>query len=161
MVMRKRHSLNRRLSIHCGTAVLCALFVPLLAACVSPTIRLHTKILPTANMNSAIRMDLVFTENEETAQILSGLSARDWFSKRDQLKRDYPKAAALEFYSWEVMPGQSLPLQIFRLQGRPLKGYVFASYETPGEHRVSITGIKTLLVTLENQGFRCDEVTTN
>jgi type VI secretion system protein len=128
-----------------------------LAACGQALVK--TKIVlfevdEAANLNHPIAVDLVIIYDEKLLEEITALSAHDWFTKRAQLKRDYP--ISLSTWEWEFVPGQKsqellsfkMPSEVSRAQGALL----FASYVTPGQHRMRLDtfeGVKVWLQTEE------------
>jgi len=122
------------------------------------TSRLKTKILaldisPKANLNHPIALDLVVIYNQSLFKDLLGISAEEWFKKRQQYKLDYP--SVLQSWEWELVPGQVVPF--FKLPSATRKAVgalVFANYVPPGNHRARIDPYEGVVVRLEEAGFR-------
>ncbi len=103
------------------------------------------------NQNQSVAFDLVIIYEPELVEKLLEMSARQWFSEREQLKRDHPS----EFFTWEweIAPGQVIPL--FPLRGT--KGaqalLVFANYASEGVHRARLDPFEVLLIDLQERQF--------
>lgn len=90
-----------------------------------------------ANNRSATAIDLVFFFKKELMDDVAKLSSHDYFKKMEQLVRDNPKI--IQIVRWELAPGQSvLGDKIQGIQGTPIGAMIFASYTTPGDHRIML-----------------------
>lgn len=104
-----------------------------------------------ANQNSAIAVDVVNVENKKVLDSVLAMSSVDWFKKKVDLQRTFPKD--LNVNSWEWVPGQFVkPIKI--RNSRSAKAIVlFASYTTPGEHRAVLPGHGTVSVNFLEKDF--------
>jgi type VI secretion system protein len=99
--------------------------------------RVAIAVAPGANGNSPIALDLVHvSDRPPLAGALAGLSAAEWFEKRAQFQRDWPRD--LEVRSWEVVPGQVLAAERLPAPAVSHEALVFALYATPGVHRARL-----------------------
>lgn len=146
--------MSRRLLL----AVLCALALPGGAAGCRPAVKTKALALyaaPRANDGSAVAVEMVVVYDEELLKVVAELTARQWFQQRERLREDHP--GGLRSLSWELVPGQSIPLQPLRYPRRKARGaFVFADYYAPGDHRVRIDPHGKVLVTLKEEGFSID-----
>jgi type VI secretion system protein len=109
-------------------------------------------VAPQANDESPVAVDVVVIHDKALLQKLLSMSARDWFSRSVQLRRDYQ--SALEVWRWEVVPGQErLVRRELSFRDSAKGAVVFANYYTPGDHRARINPRKPLRVVLEEDGF--------
>jgi type VI secretion system protein len=121
--------------------------------CIAPGPKSVTLIAdPNANDDSAVAVDLVFISNKTEAKQVAALSASDFFSRREQLSRDFPDG--MQVRSWELAPGQ-----VFRDQPTdatcPRAGTVlFAHYATPGDHRQMLSSDRDITIWLNPQDFK-------
>ncbi len=106
-----------------------------------------------ANQNSPIAVDVAWVFDEERLKELLGTSAKEWFVKKDQLKRDYPDSPGFEVWEWEWIPGQKIPTQHLPLRANAIAGVVFARYHTSGEHRARIRANHDFALQLRKDGF--------
>jgi type VI secretion system protein len=130
-----------------------------LAACASNPNKpnMHTKlialdVMPTANLNHPIALDLVVVYNRALLEELLKITAKEWFEKRQQYKLDNP--GILQSWEWELVPGQVVPF--FKLPPKTSKGVggiVFANYVTPGTHRARIDAYEGAIVRLKETEF--------
>jgi type VI secretion system protein len=96
----------------------------------------QVQVAPDVNEDSPVAVDLLVIYDQKLADSLLKLPSTEWFSKRAQYVKDYPKELALQ--SWEWVPGQSVdPVTIaYHLGAR--KVILFADYRTDGEHRAAV-----------------------
>ncbi len=114
-------------------------------------LRLQVSIAPAANHNSPIEVALLIVRDGELLDELLGLSAEAWFARRDQILRDHPKA--VEWWSWEWVPGQEVPPQALSFGTGARAGLVFANYATKGDHRARFDPHGDLRLVLDEEGF--------
>jgi len=119
----------------------CAVFLSL-AGCslFGPRVDLHNLTLdvaPRANDDTPIAVDFIAVNDPDLLKQLSGITARQWFTERDQYQRDYRQLMTV--WGLELVPGQFIDKQPFPLGGERAAGLlVFASYNTPGAHRLRL-----------------------
>lgn len=111
------------------------------------------------NQNSPIAVEIVIVYDKATLDKLIEMSARDWFSKRDQLAKDL--ADKVDLWPWEWVPRNDLetpldyPLELnlpYRIGAKG--GVVFADYYSPGQHRLVVDPHKPLRLRFDEGGFR-------
>lgn len=112
-----------------------------LAACelISPRVPLETiafTVADKANNNAPIAVDLVMVSAGPQVDAVLAMTAQDWFQKREQFQRDYPNE--IQVASWELVPGQVRPPERVKRKENLFAAVVFASYNTPGAHRVRL-----------------------
>jgi type VI secretion system protein len=106
------------------------------------------------NANSPIAFDLVEANDKDLAKELSKMTAADWFQKRDQIKRDFPKQKSLSVQEWEWVPGQVVPNIKFSRAHTPRLLIAFANYNTPGPHRAKLDPKSPVLIQLQRDDFQ-------
>ncbi|MBL0845273.1 hypothetical protein [Pseudomonas mediterranea] len=90
-----------------------------------------------ANDDTPIAVDFIAVNDPDLLKQLSAISARQWFAEREQFQRDYRHLMSV--WGLELVPGQFIDRQPFPLEGRRAAGLlVFASYNTPGAHRLRL-----------------------
>lgn len=108
-----------------------------------------------ANLNHPIAVDLVLIYDEQLLAEIIELSAHDWFTKRAQLKQDYP--ISLATWEWEFVPDQpSQNVLSFKMppERKEAKAALFfANYLTPGIHRIRIDSMTSVKVHLQEKLF--------
>ncbi|WP_434155569.1 type VI secretion protein [Pseudomonas sp. JZ134] len=108
---------------------------------------------PRANNDTPIAIDFVATADSVLEERLKGTTAAQWFEQRDQLQKDYP--GQLNIWSLELVPGQFMALNDIPLKGQRSHGLlVFASYNTPGAHRLVLQKQSSIWLKLEGKGMR-------
>lgn len=128
-----------------------------LAACASVAlpepgiVELAFQVAPDANDNGPTAVDLVLVDDARLLDHLLTLSAREWFERREQIRRDHP--GALELFGWELVPGQDLPPQPIRAARRPVGAMIYANYLAPGAHRWRLGAESRVLVVLGPRAF--------
>jgi type VI secretion system protein len=102
-------------------------------------------VAPNANGYSPVPVEMVAVFDGKMVAEVAGLTARDWFQRREQFGRDYPGRWASK--RWEFVPGQSMPLH--RLE-KELQGarsvFVWADYPGEGPHRVRLDTFKDVVI---------------
>ncbi|MGN8277917.1 type VI secretion protein [Pseudomonas sp. SMV71] len=94
-------------------------------------------VAPRANDDTPIAVDFIAVNDPDLLKQLSGITASQWFAGREQYQRDYRQL--LSVWGLELVPGQFIDRQPFPLEGRRAAGLlVFASYNTPGAHRLRL-----------------------
>lgn len=110
-----------------------------------------------ANENSPVAVDVLVVYDEELLKRLLGLTARQWFTQRDQFRRDFP--LGYDAWEWEVVPGQQIdPQPLSEDAIRSVATLVFADYQSEGEHRARIDQMVTVLVRLGEKSFTIESV---
>lgn len=90
-----------------------------------------------ANQHSASNLNLVFIHDPKLINVISRLSAQQWFSQRRKLSRKYPDS--LSIISSQIRPGEKIHLKRFtKRQKQAVMIVVFSSYRSKGKHRVII-----------------------
>lgn len=108
----------------------CSLFSPKVALD-----HITVDVEPRANNDTPVTVDFVASSDPQLFERLKATPASQWFEQRAQLARDYPKV--LSVWTLEVVPGQFQEFKDNPLKGQPGSGLLlFASYNTPGAHRL-------------------------
>jgi type VI secretion system protein len=123
-------SLLMRLVMSVGITTCGAVF---LSGCGADTLRLNLIVESEANTNSPVTISAVFVYSGKLLPKLEEMTAAQWFQKREQFLRDYPKD--IEEVYWEFIPGQQVPKVERPLKKSALQGILFANYRSPGAHR--------------------------
>ncbi len=144
-------------------AVLLALFfLPNLVSCSLKTrtqallgkkVNFEISIAEDANNNNPVAVDYVQVYNKELLDTILKMPAKEWFEKRDQLKRDYPGNESFASWSWEWIPGQEVEIKKLPVMTKAKGGLVFANYFSKGDHRARIGPNKSFKLTLLKDSF--------
>ena len=126
----------------------CSLFGPKVAL-----EKVTLDVEPRANNDTPLAVDFVVTSDPQLFERLKATPASQWFEQRAQLTRDFPKN--FQVWSLEVVPGQFLELKDNPLQGQPGNGLLlFASYNTPGAHRLLLEQQRSIWLRLGAREMR-------
>lgn len=102
------------------------------AMCFRPT------IVPGANSDSPLAVDVVLLRDKDLLKEVPKLSAADWSQRRDQYLRDFPDRKQLADYRWEWVPGQQIRCFTVQMKPKPKAAYLFVNYASKGDHRAKI-----------------------
>lgn len=116
----------------------------------------HVTVLPGANENSAVAVDLVVVYDQKLADELLKLPAVKWFSSRDQYKKDHGDQLDAD-NRWEWVPGQAVPPQSISYRAGARKVLLFANYDTQGDHREAINPQQPFHLVLGERDFIVEE----
>lgn len=113
---------------------------------------------PGANANNPTAVDLVLVHDPSVTDVVAGLSAGDWFRRKEQIRRDFPKG--FKVIGWEVVPAQAIApreLEDEALENDegdlPSTAFVFADYFTPGDHRARLESQRAVRIRLGPDDF--------
>ena len=98
------------------------------------------------NQNSPVAVELVVVYNKKFRDKLLEMSAKEWFERRVQMTRDFPKA--FQSQAWEWVPGQDVGLIEMSIKRGARAGVVFADYFSAGPHRIQFDPHKPLRLEL-------------
>lgn len=99
----------------------------------------------------AVAVALVSVTEPSLGAELAQLPAEEFFRRREQLRRDH--AGGLDVVSFELAPDQSIGPVPVDTPCSPVASLIFASYRTPGEHRIRVDGAGAVTVVLSDRGF--------
>lgn len=107
---------------------------------------------PNANGDSPVAVDIVVPYSKDMLDQLVGITAREWFRKREQYQRDYP--TEVETVQLEIVPGTSRNVSLELRDADEAEGaLVYANYFTEGEHRVRIDRLENIVIDLLERNF--------
>jgi type VI secretion system protein len=105
-------------------------------------LQLQVRVAPDANDVRPVPVDVVFVWDKELAAKVEALSAKEWFDRKPQFRRDDPTEKALTVREWEWVPGQTvsdIDLSVRATARKWLRAiFVFANYRTEGPHRLRL-----------------------
>ncbi|MCV4286384.1 type VI secretion protein [Pseudomonas capsici] len=134
-------------------AVLLAVFTLTGCSFLDPKISIDSLVLDVAlraNDDSPVAVDFISVNDPDLLNKLSGLTASQWFSEREQYRRDYRQLMAI--WGMELVPGQLIESGTFPLDGKPSMGLlVFANYNTPGAHRLRLDGQRRIWLKFDSR----------
>lgn len=105
------------------------------------------------NQNSAIAMDLVIVLDKQLMDRLREMPSKEWFEKREQIKRDYLVGVGIDTLEREWAPGQTVPDIKLKLKPKAKGALIFAKYSMPGAHRFVIDPFKSVAIHLNENNF--------
>ncbi len=113
---------------------------------------------PRVNNDQPVAVDLVILHQEELIERLEKLPASDWFDRKAQFARDFPKGFTI--ISWELVPDQTIQARQLTDEelesdtgDRAVGAYVFALYSTPGDHRARVLTQRGIVIDLGEDTF--------
>jgi type VI secretion system protein len=111
------------------------------------------RVAESANDDTPIAVDVVYlTADPGLTEEITRMSAEDWFSRKDQLRRDFRND--LDVASWELVPGSIRHREKLAKPRVSEAGFLFARYHAPGPHRYRLTTEETaILVKLDAADF--------
>ncbi len=116
-------------------------------------LNIQVQIDTNANKNQPFAVDLLIVNDDELLKELMKLPAADWFAKRDQFKRDYPRKTGFESWEWEWTPGQRVDDQVLPIRVKAEAGLIFARYHTEGDHRARFDPLKNIRIEFKEDDF--------
>ena len=99
----------------------------------APTIKIIAE--SNSNANSATAVDFVFIADKAVLPLLDGLTAADYFARKDALQASLVNS--IHVVSLEIPP--AIILEPKRVRGCFAGAFIFANYLSPGAHRLAIT----------------------
>ena len=112
---------------------------------------LNVALSSTANQNSPVAVDVCLIKDKAFLKTAQGLSANDWFVKKTQFQRQFPKA--LEVKSWEWVPGQSVSPINFVVPVDTQGAMIFANYASAGLHSAPLPISGRVTIFLDDEDF--------
>lgn len=116
-------------------------------------VHIKTNIVEKANQNSPVALDLLVIYDENLLAQLLNMSAKEWFEKRTQIKRDHLEGRGLDYWGWEWVPGQKIPDKTLPLKSKAKGGIIFAGYFSLGPHRATFDPFGDMTIHLLENGF--------
>jgi type VI secretion system protein len=105
-----------------------------------------------ANMGSPVVVDIVSAYDGQLVRALESRAASDWFaSKKKYIDQFEGKIFVM---SSEIAPGNHVQLEYTtETDEKPIATFIFAGYDSPGEHRVKLEKFKPLIIKLQEREF--------
>ena len=130
-----------------------------LSACSPGSFNLQVDVANKANQNQPIAVDVLVIYDDKIYEKLLELTAKEWFTKKDQIKNDLPddESGGLDIWEWEWVPGQVVLIQTLPirniLKAQTPGALIFAEYSHPGEHRARIDPNSDVRLALNEKSF--------
>lgn len=110
------------------------------------------------NDNYPVAVELVVVYKKDLDKELGDLTAQEWFAQSAQYKKDF-STDELEAFRWEWVPGQPRAEQDFEYRRGARAAILFASYASPGAHRVRVEAPNhALRVIMNDDDFQVEAV---
>ena len=126
-------------------------------AAIKGDLKMYVSIAPKINKDSPIPVDVVWVYDEELLKELLKLSAKVWFEKKEQFKRDFPSDQAFEVWPWEWTPGQKVSVQKIPIRAKSKGGIIFANYLKDGDHRARVDPAQDFQINFSEESFSIKE----
>lgn len=108
----------------------------LLQSCV--TERLSANISVVNDIGNPVIVDFVFVFDHGAMSELQKMPSTQWFAKKDQYMLDWGTSKKIQVLSYELIAGQRVQVKHFKPRKTPLELVIYASYLSPGDHRIII-----------------------
>ena len=118
-------------------------------ACGGHPIKVQLTIATDANNNSPVLLSVIFPKSPALFKKLLDMNAKQWFSQREQLLRDYRRE--LDETYFEFIPGQQVPELTRKVPSNVPQGIMFVNYQTPGSHRYTFDTNQPLKIGFSQQ----------
>ena len=113
---------------------------------------LRLSVLPNANDNSPIAIEIVTTTDLALAATLSTLPANKWFAQKQQFQNDF--ADKITVWRAELPPSQQLKLDPAPFyKTRSYGVFLFANYYSAGDHRARLEAYEKATIRFEATEF--------
>ncbi len=126
-------------------------------AVIKGDLKMYVNIDPKINSDNPLPVDVVWVYDEDLLKELLKLSAKAWFEKKEQFKRDFPSNEAFEVWPWEWTPGQKVMVQKIPIKAKSKGGIIFANYLTDGDHRARIDPSEDFQIDFSEDSFSVKE----
>ena len=126
-------------------------------AAIKGDLKMYISIAPKVNSDNPLPVDVVWVYDEDLLKELLKLSAKTWFEKKDQYKRDFPSDEAFEVWPWEWTPGQKVPMQKIPIRAKSKGGIIFANYLIEGDHRARVDPAEDFKIYFSEESFTVKE----
>lgn len=155
---------NAGLGQNVRRAVLAMVLSLLPAGCSSlqPGVKTSTveiNVVPGANNDTAVQVDIIAVYDQTLLQRLLGISAKTWFSDKAQITLDYPDG--FRVWNWQLVPGtQGVRTSVSADSVKSYEILVFAGYAATGDHRARLGTLIDARVDLGSTGFTVTQLTS-
>jgi len=126
-------------------------------AVVKGDLKMYVNIAPKVNSDNPLPVDVVWVYDEELLKELLKISAKTWFEKKEQFKRDFPSDEGFEVWDWEWTPGQKVTVKEIPIKAKSKGGIIFADYRTDGDHRARINPADDFQIDFFEESFSVQE----
>lgn len=114
--------------------------------------RVSFRVADDVNDSSPVTVHILIPYKADVYADLLKLSSEDYFAKVSQIKAD--NTGQLDVFEWDLIRSQRLddvPIKPSKYSGEGV--IVFASYTSPGAHRLTIGDNESVVIQLDNSDF--------
>ncbi len=105
-----------------------------------------------ANMGSMLIVDIVSAYDRQLVQDLESTINSEWFASKNKFIDQFN--GKIFVMSREIAPGKQIQLEYTtEIEEKPIATFIFANYESPGDHRAKVEKFKPIAITLEENEF--------
>lgn len=105
-----------------------------------------------ANMGAMLTVDIVSAYDRQLVQDLESIINSEWFASKNKFIDQFN--GKIFVMSREIAPGNQIQLEYTtEIEEKPIATYIFASYDSPGEHRAKVEKFEPIVITLEENEF--------
>ena len=105
-----------------------------------------------ANMGSPVLVDIVSAYDGQLEKVLESIPASQWFSSKNKYIDQFKDKIFV--FGPEIAPGNQIQLEYTtETEEKPIATFIFAAYDSPGDHRVKLEKFKPLIIKLQERGF--------
>jgi type VI secretion system protein len=126
-------------------------------AAIKGDLNMYVSIAAKVNSDNPLPVDVVWVYDEDLLKELLKLSAKTWFEKKEQFRRDFPSNEAFEVWPWEWTPGQKVAVQKIPIKAKSKGGIIFANYLIDGDHRARIDPAEDFQINFSEESFSLQE----
>lgn len=123
--------------------------------CATRPWRMQMTLATDANNNSPVLISVVLPKSQPLFKKLLDLTAKQWFTQREQLLRDHRRD--LEETYFEFIPGQQVPEINRKVASSVSQGILFVNYQTPGSHRYTFDVNQVLKISFAQQSVNLSQ----
>jgi type VI secretion system protein len=103
-------------------------------------------------MGSPVVVDIVSAYEGQLVKILESYSASEWFSSKNKYVDQFK--GKIFVISREIAPGNQMQLEYTtETEEKPIATFIFAAYDSPGDHRVKLEKFRPLIIKLQEREF--------
>jgi type VI secretion system protein len=121
-----------------------------LSSCGPHFIGVEIRVLPGANDNSPVAVELLVVDDAKLVDKLLAMSAAEWFAQREQFKRDFGPLYRSELR--ECVPGQTVRFSMAQRSGAKA-AILFADLFAQGAHRYRVELGKPVRAVVRQHGL--------
>lgn len=105
-----------------------------------------------ANMGSPVEVDIVSAYDDQPVKVLESTPASEWFTSKNKYRDQFQDKIFV--ISRKISPGNQVQLEYTtETEEKPIATFIFAAYDSPGDHRVKLEKFKLLIIKLHEREF--------